>query len=441
LVWKIYALKILDNQENQLLSILQSNKYWYIFPKKATFSRIILLSKALTLPFVLGMHYDLIIAGMGAAGLDLAYRLQQHPRLRQWRLLLLEKQPKNQNDRTWSFWTKQPTPYDDIVYHRWDKLWFHNERFSKMLDPKPYSYQTIRGIDFYRHTLNFLEQCPNVDIVYGQVTAIRSEGQTAVVNLQQEENHSTYTAPWAFSALYTPPKPNGKHHFFHQHFKGWVLETDKPVFDASKATFMDFRIPQHRQTRFVYLLPTSPTRCLVEFTIFSEPLLAKDEYDIHLKEYLQQYWPQLQYRIVEEEFGIIPMFDIPHPYQQSARVFNLGTAAGNNKPSTGYAFMNILKHNTQILKSLDKSGSPDFRHGGAWRFKLYDSILLNVMKHDRVPAPEIFGRMMERHPVTRVFRFLDEESHFGEELQIMASMPMLPFLRSVPKALRLHTIG
>ncbi|NCC33692.1 MAG: FAD-dependent oxidoreductase, partial [Chloroflexia bacterium] len=53
-------------------------------------------------------HYDVIIAGGGAAGLSLAYQLINSP-LRDYSILVIDKGNKQRNDRTWAFWTDQPT--------------------------------------------------------------------------------------------------------------------------------------------------------------------------------------------------------------------------------------------------------------------------------------------------------------------------------------------
>ena len=50
--------------------------------------------------------FDFIIAGGGAAGLSLAYQLIHSP-LRDRTILIVDKGAKNQNDRTWAFWTAE----------------------------------------------------------------------------------------------------------------------------------------------------------------------------------------------------------------------------------------------------------------------------------------------------------------------------------------------
>jgi lycopene beta-cyclase len=59
--------------------------------------------------------YDYIIAGMGCAGLSLAMQLKRSS-LNFSKVLLIDKDLKNKNDRTWCFWTKEKNNwFDEIV--------------------------------------------------------------------------------------------------------------------------------------------------------------------------------------------------------------------------------------------------------------------------------------------------------------------------------------
>jgi len=58
--------------------------------------------------------YDFIIAGGGLAGLSLAWYLV-HSRLRDSRILLLDKEPKQKNDRTWCYWSNRPGEFDSLA--------------------------------------------------------------------------------------------------------------------------------------------------------------------------------------------------------------------------------------------------------------------------------------------------------------------------------------
>jgi lycopene beta-cyclase len=50
--------------------------------------------------------YDYIIVGAGAAGLMLANAMALDPFFSDKRILILDKDPKEANDRTWCFWEK-----------------------------------------------------------------------------------------------------------------------------------------------------------------------------------------------------------------------------------------------------------------------------------------------------------------------------------------------
>lgn len=378
------------------------------------------------------MRYDFIFAGMGCAGLSLAYRLNQ-TELRNKKILLIDQAPKNLNDRTWSFWTKKETPFDSIVAKTWDKIAFQSPLFSDEISILPYQYKMIRGIDFYEFALKNLQQNPNIEIVYGNISNIQSQTDGGSL----EVNGKIYAGQWIFNSL--PPKfsfQKEKFHYLSQHFLGWVIETETDTFNPEVATFMDFRIEQKGEARFFYLLPTSKRQSLVEFTIFSENLLSQAEYESELKMYLKDYLKITNYKIIEIEKGNIPMIDEPLPLRHSAFVINMGSTSGSTKPSTGYTFMNIQKQSDLILNELLQNQTPFYKQPFNAHFRRYDSMLLNIMARNRYPTRDIFAMLFKKHPIERIFRFLDEETNFLEDLKIMASVPSMPFFKALTDDMR-----
>lgn len=382
-------------------------------------------------------HYDYIIAGAGASGLSLAYHLV-NAGLGDKRILLLDRAPKTQNDRTWCFWEVGESPFESVVFRRWDKVWFHGEGFSECLDIRPYTYKMLRGIDFYRFMQDWLEQQPNITLNYGNIQQIQDSREGARVVLDGE----TYGAHWVFSSLYkpTPPRP-GFHHLL-QHFKGWVIEATKPVFDPTRATFMDFRVEQQGQTRFAYVLPFDTRRALVEYTVFSPEMLEPEEYDAGLRQYISQYLslsPE-PYKILEQEFGIIPMTDTPFALQQSPHVLNIGTAGGRTKASTGYTFERIQQQSRRIAQSLRATGQP-FSLPGFNRYAWFDSVLLDVLTHHRSPGKQVFSDLFRHNPPQRVLKFLDEQTALAEDWFIMRSVNLPAFARGALEVLRHRLFG
>jgi lycopene beta-cyclase len=101
---------------------------------------------------------------MGCAGLSLAIHMIHSGKFTAKRILLVDKEDKNQNDRTWCFWETAPGLFESIVHTQWDKAWFHAKDFSRLLELSPYRYKLIRGIDFYNYCLSLIRQHPNFEI-------------------------------------------------------------------------------------------------------------------------------------------------------------------------------------------------------------------------------------------------------------------------------------
>ncbi|MFK7905072.1 MAG: lycopene cyclase family protein [Chitinophagales bacterium] len=377
------------------------------------------------------IQYDYIIAGGGCAGLSLAFHLLQSP-LQQKKILIVDRSPKNNNDRTWSFWAEKPTLFEEIMHKSWRELEFKSSDFTKTFDLGNWRYNMIRGIDFYEFVIPQLQQSPNIDWVFGEIEAIDSDTEKAWVAVNGEK----YTGNWLFDSTFsaaTFEKNEAKYHYLQQHFKGYVIKTNKAIFNPELPVLFDFNIPQKEEVRFVYILPDSPTKALVEFTIFSNNLLKEEVYDEHLQAYLKDNLGLEEYEVEEVEFGVIPMTDHPLPQRPDAqkRIMHIGTKGGQSKPSSGYTFWRIQVDCEQIVASLQKSGQPFYPPVSPKRFRLFDSMLLNIMHRQGGLIRPIFVEMFKNNPIERIFRFLNEESSFTEDLQVMASVPPRPFLEAL----------
>ena len=63
---------------------------------------------------------------------------------------------------------------------------------------------------------------------------------------------------------------------------------------------MDFSVEQKGNTRFMYVLPTSKTEALLEYTLFSKSLLETKEYESEIEIYLKKLGVT-NYKIVEKK--------------------------------------------------------------------------------------------------------------------------------------------
>ena len=365
-------------------------------------------------------HYNYIITGAGCAGLSLLMRMLKHPFFDDKKILVIDQSKKITNDRTWCFWEKEPGIFEPIIHNQWKRVNFFSDTYSSILDLSPYQYKMIHAIDLYSYVKQASASRTNIEWRYAIVKSVNGNTDRATVELETE----SFTADYIFnSILFEQPKaPKGKY-YLRQHFKGWVIETKEPHFDPALATLMDFRVSQKHGTTFIYLMPTSSTSALVEYTLFTESLLEKEEYENALRDYILSYLHITDYTIIQEEFGVIPMTNIQFPLQEG-RVIYTGIAGGQAKGSSGYVFQFIQKRAEQIIESLITGTQLSLQK--TWndkKFHLYDSVLLNVLQSRKMNGDEIFSRIFQKNPPRRVLRFLDNESNLWEDLQIMRSVP------------------
>jgi lycopene beta-cyclase len=235
------------------------------------------------------------------------------------------------------------------------------------------------------------------------------------------------------SIVFQKPVLKNNEYYLLQHFKGCILETEQPVFNPAEATLMDFRVSQQHGTTFVYVMPFSATKALVEYTLFTEKLLEPLQYDEGLKEYISSFLQIDSYKIIEEEFGVIPMTNHKFPSAEGG-IINIGTAGGQTKASSGYTFRFIQKHSARIVENLIKRKNPFIAlPGGPRKFRFYDSTLLHILKHNQLPGGKIFTQLFKKNKPQQVLRFLDNESSLGDELKIISSLPTWPFLKAALK--------
>ena len=378
------------------------------------------------------MKYDYIIAGSGCAGLSLLYRLLKTPLLQDKSILVIDQDHKKSNDRTWCFWEKSPGLFESIVHAKWNKLEFLSTEFKKELKLESYTYKMIQGIDFYNFVINYAKKFKNVSFVQETINSIDNIDKKAVLKTTKNR----YTANYIFNStnLFNP-KINEQNSLL-QHFKGWIIKTEKPVFNPEIGRLMDFRVSQENGATFMYVLPTSTTEALVEYTLFSPRVLDKEVYTLALKKYIKEELAIDNYTLIHEEFGVIPMSLAKFEQNPKLNVINIGTSGGSTKASSGYTFQFIQKNIIEIINNLVEGNN--IIHPTSFKNKYYqwvDRTLLDVLLSNKLTGKDVFTQMFQKVPVERILAFLGNESSFLEDLLIFKSFPVKPFLTSGVKQL------
>jgi len=362
-------------------------------------------------------------------------RMMQHPFFDTAQILVIDAAQKNTNDRTWCFWEKEPDIFEPIVCKKWEQVSFIAPSYKSELNLSPFVYKMIRGIDLYTHVLSLAANKSNITFCTEPVLSVQSTQTGATVEL----NNQTFTATKVFNSILFEPANVLAHksadYFLWQHFKGYEIKTETPVFNDAVATLMDFTVDQSNGTTFMYVMPTSTTTALVEYTLFTENLLADSAYNDAIHAYIQKTYGNIKYTITHQEFGKIPMTNFTFS-SGAGNLINMGVAGGQVKGSSGYAFHFIQEKTKTVIADVvagtNPLRTPNFSQK---KFQLYDAVLLRVLQDKKLDGATIFTQIFSKNPPDRVFRFLNNESSLIDDLHIMSSVPTRIFLPAALYAL------
>lgn len=372
-------------------------------------------------------HYDYIFAGAGLAGLMTVYKMILDKTFDNKKILLLDSDHKKANDRTWCFWEKSGHQWESIVSKKWNSAYFADQNFQKLLDFKPYQYNMIQGLDFYNLVFEAISNAENCSFSNQLVQKISENNDLVYVETAKE----TFSCNKLFNAIYDKDlvKTQSDYPVLQQHFIGWFIESEEPVFDENAATFMDFSLEQNGNTKFMYVLPTSKTRALLEPTLFSHQHLKKEEYELEIKKYVEKIGIK-NYTILEKEQGSIPMTCYPFWKKNTKNILNIGTVGGWTKASTGFTFYNSNKKSNELIAFLKKDLDLRNFHKKT-RFWYYDLIFLEVLDKQNELGSNIFSSLFKNGKPELILKFLNEETTIFEDLRVMLKCPKIPFIKAV----------
>ena len=377
-------------------------------------------------------QYDYIFTGTGLAALMTVYKMIQSGKFTDKSILLIDENTKKTNDRTWCFWQEEQSVWEQAISKKWDLALFVNANFSRELELKPYQYNRIKGLDFYNQVFDLVSKQKNIHFLNEKITDI-NELKTHVYVATETQS---FTGEKLFNSIYRKFEVENQTQYpvLQQHFIGWFIKSKEAVFNPEQATFMDFSVAQKGNTRFMYVLPTSTTEALLEYTLFSHQLLEKSEYEAEIQNYIQKLGIT-DYEITEKEQGSIPMTCYPFWKKNTHRVLNIGTAGGWTKASTGYTFRNSDKKSTQLIVFLQKETNLKKFHKGT-KFWFYDLLLLDILDRKNELGASIFSSMFKKGNPNLIFKFLDEETSLFEDIKVILKCPKMPFIMALMRSIK-----
>jgi lycopene beta-cyclase len=351
-------------------------------------------------------EFDYIIIGGGCAGLSLAYELDLHSKLKDKTLAIVEHRDEYKRDKTWSFWKVSPHNFEDCTIKSWDNFTINIPSHLKHVDCKNMPYQTIDSGLFYQKIIDKIKQNTNI-YFFKNINEVNTENSFIFNSVGDKIDNK--------SSLW-------------QHFSGIEIETSKDFFDEKIFNLMDFDCDQKNSVHFFYTLPFSKTKALIETTWISDlNNTSLNDYDIQLKDYIEDKLKIKNYKINYKETGAIPLF---HPNNiKKLNQIEIGTAGGMTRLSTGYTFLNIQEQSKYIRKNIENIKDTKI-FSIERKYEFLDNIFLKVLKKNPERMAQIFYKMFNSSPNT-VINFLSNKSNILEDISIISKMPKWVFLKQL----------
>ena len=351
-------------------------------------------------------EFDYIIIGGGCAGLSLAYELDLHSKLKDKTLAIVEHRDEYKRDKTWSFWKVSPHNFEDCTIKSWDNFTINIPSHLKHIDCKNMPYQTIDSGLFYQKIIDKIKQNTNI-YFFKNINEVNTENSFIFNSVGDKIDNK--------SSLW-------------QHFSGIEIETSKDFFDEKIFNLMDFDCDQKNSVHFFYTLPFSKTKALIETTWISDlNNTSLNDYDIQLKDYIEDKLKIKNYKINYKETGAIPLF---HPNNiKKLNQIEIGTAGGMTRLSTGYTFLNIQEQSKYIRKNIENIKDTKI-FSIERKYEFLDNIFLKVLKKNPERMAQIFYKMFNSSPNT-VINFLSNKSNILEDISIISKMPKWVFLKQL----------
>ena len=351
-------------------------------------------------------EFDYIIIGGGCAGLSLAYELDLHSKLKDKTLAIVEPRDEYKRDKTWSFWKVSPHNFEDCTIKSWDNFTINIPSHLKHVDCKNMPYQTIDSGLFYQKIIDKIKQNTNI-YFFKNINEVNTENSFIFNSVGDTIDNK--------SSLW-------------QHFSGIEIETSKDFFDEKIFNLMDFDCDQKNSVHFFYTLPFSKTKALIETTWISDlNNTSLNDYDIQLKDYIEDKLKIKNYKINYKETGAIPLF---HPNNiKKLNQIEIGTAGGMTRLSTGYTFLNIQEQSKYIRKNIENIKDTKI-FSIERKYEFLDNIFLKVLKKNPERMAQIFYKMFNSSPNT-VINFLSNKSNILEDISIISKMPKWVFLKQL----------
>ena len=358
------------------------------------------------------------VVGAGVSGLLLTNELIQ----RGYKVQLIgPKDHKNQLLGTWRS-TLTPEPQCDYVVSSW-KAWdfcFAGQAFSHV--GSHYRYEVIDGKAMRLGLEKTLDSDANCTRHFEQVVGI---SQTDFKYIATLEGNGAIDSLDFLVDTRPPERATG---CCIQQFFGFYLEASPREINLMRPLIMDYppAADQLNESVFIYALPISEQKVLIEATIFDVEPRDQDYFVYHIEKWLRgRKKEDLLSSVLEKEGGLLPMGETV-PRFRIANSF--GTAGGGTRPSTGYTLLGIEQQISRINNWTVSEGIPKFEYSRLAKFM--DAKFLNVLRNEPHNMRQIFHKMAERMNGDEFANFLSDNFPISDAVKLIYKLPKTPFIRN-----------
>lgn len=372
---------------------------------------------------------DVAFIGGGLANTLAAYRLaQRRPDLR---LMVLEGGASLGGNHTWSFHTPDVSDanwawFRPFVVHQWPD---QDVAFPRRKRRLAIGYNSVTSERLHDTVMAAIGRHVRVG---ARVQAV--DGQRITL-----ADQSVIAAGAIIDGRGARPSPHLQ--LGYQKFLGLEIETATPH-GVARPMIMDATVPQTDGYRFVYLLPFSPTRVLVEDTYYSGGSdLAQASLEARIDRYCEaRGWRG--YQIIRREHGILPIAlagDIAAYWDEAGALSpaRSGLAAALFHPTTGYSLPDAVRFADALASQSDMSGPAIAAFSRAYAVQRWDErgfyrflnrmLFVGARPNERVGIFERFYGLQSG----LIARFYAAENTSYERGRILFGKPPIPISRGL----------
>ena len=370
-------------------------------------------------------EYDFIVIGAGLSSLMFLSKMISNKSKSS--ILVLEQKRSIARNQTFCVWEGPgliniEKEFKLKAKHRWNKILIENNRIKIKKDIHPYHYVCHDGHTTLKKLSRQIKG--RVKILYAtKVTGVHEIDKKIQVN----SSEGNFCSKYIVDSRPKIEKNEIKSAYIQQAFIGSEIEVKSNYFNKYEATIMSFS-KNKKETEFIYQLPFTKKRALVETTLFSKSPDLKKLQQKHTRN-LKKYG---DYKILKGERGIIPMALIEA--KKNKRIMKVGMAAGMVRASSGYSMRKIanwvLGHKGKTLK---KNNLLSFSYSPNPLLDFFDKIFLAVLKNHPNKSPNLFINLFEKSSHKSLIKFLSDTPSWKDNLNVVLSMPKKLMLKTVFK--------